>query len=224
MESTDERNLRLEIPGCIVSKNAPDPVWTDATLSNGWQTHPASLAIFWEGTIDLSGYARDYKTFYPAGGVIQEGPQWFTLNGEGALVYTIVSSIPVDADNLVLQLSSNGGPGFISNPGAVPGQAGTLAQNWETVIFAQNELLILNTTLPTAGGILQPITIKQSGSLSPTATDTLYVVKMVIPLGVTLTQLGAPSSRIVLPGTWDQEPDVEYMMRLKRSVELANQV
>jgi hypothetical protein len=85
-------------------------------------------------------------------------------------------------------------------------------------------LLVLNNTLPTPSGILQPLTVKQSGSLSPTAAQVLYVVKIVIPFGTTLTQLGAPASRVILPGTMDQEPELEYMMRLSRSVELANQV
>jgi len=33
-----------------------------------------------------------------------------------------------------------------------------------------------------------------------------------------------PASRVILPGTMDQEPELEYMMRLSRSVQLANQV
>jgi hypothetical protein len=36
--------------------------------------------------------------------------------------------------------------------------------------------------------------------------------------------LTIPASRIILPGTMDEEPELEYMMRLARSVELANQV
>ena len=222
MDADRDRTLRIEIPGSIVAKASPDPEWTDLSLSNGWSALPGSLTIYWEGSIDLSGYARDYKTFYPSGGVIQEGPQWFVLQGEGALDYTIVSSVPVDPANLVLQLGGNAGPGFIGAPGF--GATGFLSQNWETVTFAQSQVLVLNTALPTPSGILQPLTVKQSGSLSPTAAQVLYVVKMVIPFGNTLTQLAAPASRVILPGTMDQEPELEYMMRLSRSVELANQV
>jgi len=223
MDADRDRTLRIEIPGSIVSKTSEEPEWSDLTLSNGWSALPGSLTIYWEGSIDLSGYARDYKTFYPSGGVIQEGPEWYVLQGEGAVDYTIVSSVPVDVDNLLLQLGSNAGPGFISLPG-IGTQTGFLSQNWETVMFAQSQYLVLNTSLPTPSGTLQPLTVKQSGSLSPTAAQVLYVVKMVIPFGTTLTQLGAPASRVILPGTMDQEPELEYMMRLSRSVELANQV
>ena len=222
MDADRDRTLRIEIPSSIVSKASPDPVWTDLSLANGWLALPGSLNIYWEGSIDLSGYARDYKTFYPSGGVIQEGPQWFVLQGEGALDYTIVSSVPVDVENLVLQLGGNAGPGFIGAPGF--GTTGIQSQNWETVTFAQSQLLVLNNTLPTPSGILQPLTVKQSGSLSPTAAQVLYVVKIVIPFGTSLTQLGIPASRVILPGTMDQEPELEYMMRLSRSIELANQV
>jgi hypothetical protein len=38
------------------------------------------------------------------------------------------------------------------------------------------------------------------------------------------TKMTIPSSRIVIPGTIKEEPKLEYMMRLKRSYELANQV
>jgi hypothetical protein len=50
---------------------------------------------------------------------------------------------------------------------------------------------------------------------------------MVIPYelaGDQGTALIIPASRVILPGTMGQEPELEYMMRLSRSVELANQV
>ena len=165
-----------------------------------------------------------YKTFYPSGGVIQEGPFTVLSGGQAAVIYTIVSSVPVDVENLSLQIFGNTSPGFIGTPGV--GTTGRESQNWETVIFAQNELLLINQNLPSASGILQPLTVKQNGSLSPTAAEVLYVVKMAIPLGATIgiTTFGIPASRVILPGTMDQEPELEYMMRLSRSVQLANQV
>ena len=49
-------------------------------------------------------------------------------------------------------------------------------------------------------------------------------MKCVVPFGAAQLQMYIPASRILLPGKFGTEPDVEYMMRLKRSVELANQV
>ena len=104
--------------------------------------------------------------------------------------------------------------------------SGTGQQNWNTVLFCETQVNMINANLPQMG-ICQPITNKQSGSLSATASDTLYVMKLVLPMvlaNLIGSSLFIPASRIILPGKFGTEPDVEYMMRLKRSVELSQQV
>jgi hypothetical protein len=232
MESTDTRTLRLEIPPCTLVKAAPDPIWTTLPANtiaiNGWRILFATdLAVFWEGTIDLSGYVRDMKTFYPTVGMTQEGSFVAEAGGSGSVTYTIVSAIPLIPEDVFTQvLLMNGGPGFLNNPGLTGGLTlGQNQQNWNTVVFAQSELHVPNANIvPNPFGISQRIEVNQSGSLSPTAADTLYVMKMVFPLGLNQTTLQIPASRVILPGKFGIEPDVEYMMRLKRSTELANQV
>jgi len=223
MDADRDRTLRIEIPPCAVSGDGN--TWLNLLGLNGWQQVPSAPdALYWSGSIDLSGYARDYKTFYPAGGVIQEGPQWSAFDGSGQTVFTVVSSVPLNPDNLLLQVGGNGGPGFIDFSGVL--STGQGQQDWTTVLFAESQVNLINTNLP-ALGICQPITVKQSGSLSPTASQVLYVMKLVIPFtigNVIGTTLAIPASRVILPGTMDQEPELEYMMRLSRSVELANQV
>jgi|VirMetMinimDraft_7_1064189.scaffolds.fasta_scaffold21906_2 hypothetical protein len=223
----EEQTLRIEIPSCDVTKPTPeDPEWIGVANLNGWNPVSIgggpSLVLGWEGIIDLSGYARDYKTFYPDGGVIQEGPYWTAFDGFGQTVCTVVSSIPIDLEQLALTLVSNSTPGLIVNSTGI----GTNAQNWETTLFCETQVNLINSTLP-ALGICQPITQKQTGSLSPTAAQVLYVAKIVIPATVasaTGTTLSIPASRIILPGKMDQEAELPYMMRLSRSIELANQV
>lgn len=226
----EEQTLRIEIPGCNVSKAAADdPEWFDLTGVNGWTpvtfSGAPSLVLGWQGSIDLSGYARDYKTFYPDGAVLQEGPYWTAFNGFGQTVCTLVSSVPIDLEQLALTITSNSTPGLIVSNVALGG-AGINAQNWETTLFCETQVNLINSQLPTLG-ICQPITNKQTGSLSPTAAQVLYVAKIVIPATVanaTGTTLSIPASRVILPGNMDQEPELNYMMRLSRSVELANQV
>ena len=223
----EEQTLRIEIPSCDVTKLTPeDPEWVGVDYLNGWNSVPIggapSLVLGWQGIIDLSGYARDYKTFYPDGGVIQEGPYWTAFDGFGQTVCTVVSSTPIDLEQLTLTLVSNSTPGLIVN---AVGGTGT-SQNWETTLFCETQVNLINSQLP-ALGICQPITKKQTGSLSPTAAQVLYVAKIVIPATVqnaTGITLSIPASRIILPGTMDQEPELSYMMRLSRSIELANQV
>ena len=226
MPSEEEsRTLRIEIPGSYLQTIIPG-VWTDTTSSNGWVVSTLLPSIvYWQGSIDLSGYAREYKTFYPIGGVIQEGAAWIGTNPTGQLVYTAVSSVPFSVDDVTAQILNYSGPGFISSQfGALAGF--TQNQNWETLIFAEAQINLLNSTMP-AIGFCTPISVKQSGSLSPTAAEKLYVLKIVVPYDLGGDQGSAliiPASRVILPGTMGQEPELEYMMRLSRSVELANQV
>lgn len=221
----NERILRIEIPPAAFTKLAEEPEWTGITAGNGWSQLPGSLTVYWEGSIDLSGYARDYKTFYPVGGIVQEGPYSYEQGGSISIVYYIVSSVPIDAETVQLQLSSAlSGPGFI-NQGFVGAAGYSDAQNWETVIFAESQMLVTNQNiLPNTAGLQQRLDRNQSGSLSPTAGQVLYCMKMVIPFATDQISIGIPASRVILPGTMDQEPELEYMMRLSRSIELANQV
>ena len=224
-DSERNRTLRIEIPPAGFFKASPDPQWNSTSPSNGWSVLPGLLVPYWQGTIDLSGYARDYKTFYPAGGVVQEGPYSYEQGGSLAIVYYVVSSVPLDPNTVYLQLGGAlAGPGFL-NQGFIAAIGAESSQNWETVIFAESQMLVTNSNItPNAAGLQQRLDRNQSGSLSPTAAQVLYCMKMVIPLSIDQTSLGIPASRIILPGTMDQEPELEYMMRLSRSVELANQV
>jgi len=228
MDSERDRILRIEIPSCIVAKLAEEDGWTDRTGINGWSiTFPGSTVLHWEGSIDLSGYARDYKTFYPSGGVIQRGPYMAEVGGEGSITYTVISSTPLDPENVFYQLSGIGGPGFLNWGPYAASNLGTDQQNWNQIIFAESELNVPNINIsPNLAGIQQPLESHQSGSLSPTAAQVLYCLKMIFPFssGVGVTQMSIPAARVILPGTMDQEPELEYMMRLSRSVQLANQV
>lgn len=221
-----ERTLRIEIPPCNLSKGLEDLTWTDLSNLNGWRLI-SGIIPFWEGTIDLSGYARDYKTFYPEGGVIQEGPHFGETGCDGTVMYTIVSTTPVDFALMYTRLLLNSAQGLLDQGGLGVGRDN---QNWETVMFAESQLFVADTTIsPNTFGVCRTINKKQTGSLAPTASDTLYVMKIISPLSGTdpfagSSVLDIPAARVILPGTMGQEPDLEYMMRLKRSVELANQV
>ena len=223
-EDEMERTLRIEIPPCALNKEGLG--WTLGTASqNGWLIQ-GNLNPYWTGTIDLAGYTRDHKTFYPSGAMIQEGPYYAEPGNDGSIVITLVSTVPLDADVLFAQIVGNSSPGFLDNA-ATSAVGPADQQNWETVMFAETDIRVLNSNItPNTDGICQVIESKQSGSLAATASDTLYVLKMVVGLEnfATTTSISIPASRVVIPGMVGREPDVEYLMRLKRSVELANQV
>jgi hypothetical protein len=69
----------------------------------------------------------------------------------------------------------------------------------------------------------------QLGSLEPTAADKLFASRIVMPYGkvantILMTSMASPAQRVGFRGMMAEEPTLEYMMRLKRSYELANQV
>lgn len=223
-EDEMERTLRIEIPPCLLGKEGIE--WrVGLAAQNGWLLQ-GGLNPYWTGTIDLAGYTREHKTFYPTGAMIQEGPFFSEPGNDGSIVITLVSTVPLDPDVLFGQIVGNSSPGFLDNAG-VSAVAAANQQNWETVMFAETDIRVLNSQItPNTDGICQVIESKQSGSLAATASDTLYVLKMVVGLEnfATTTSIGIPASRVIIPGMVGKEPDVEYLMRLKRSVELANQV
>ena len=224
-----DRVLRQEIPPCDVTKAPEDVTWTNQSAINGWEPvvfgGVEGLALFWSGTIDLSGYVREQLTFYPSAGLIQQGPYLSEAGGDGSILYTIVSAIPLDAAEVYYQLSGSNGPGFLALNSLSGLGLGTNQQNYETVLFAVSEILVPNINIaPNPIGIQQPLSSNQSGSLEATAADTLYVMKLWLPLGAAQTRATLPASRVIIPGKFGMEPDIEYMMRLKRSTELANQV
>ena len=98
----EERTLKIEIPPCIVGKLQGEVFWSDTDLINGWSAALGGQPLFWSGTIDLGGYAREMKTFYPSAGMIQQGMFLLQEGGEGAWVVTTVSSIPFDLQSLFL--------------------------------------------------------------------------------------------------------------------------
>ena len=224
-----DRTLRIEIPAVLVTKASVEPEWNpDASFSsfNGWEVVEAAgvptLSLYWAGTIDLSGYARDYKTFVPAGGVLQEGAYSYENGSDGTIVYTVISSTPLDAAQVYAQVAVLSSPGLLSWGGL--GAFAENQQNFEQIIFAQSQMFVPNTQIvPNTAGILQPLETRQTGSMSPTAAEVLYCMKMVIPFALDQTSLGIPASRVLLIGQMTQEPELEYMMRLSRSVQLAGQ-
>ena len=216
-----ERILRMEIPSCAVAgRGGSGEPWDDFTNSNGWSSI-SDTVMYWQGSIDLSGYALKRKTFYPLTAFVQEATSPVSFGGSGQLTTYVVSSVPTDITTLVTQISFASGPGFIQ-----AGAAGVTQDDWTTVLFGQSDTYLINSTLP-ALGLTQLVSSRQFGSLSPTAADKLYVTKIVFPstlAGDIGTSMVIPSSRIVIPGTIKEEPKLEYMMRLKRSYEIANQV
>ena len=95
--------------------------------------------------------------------------------------------------------------------------------------FSRIRLDLVDQNLISATGFTKPIEITQVGSLQPTAADKLFLYAIAIPNptvtgSTSYTTMSVPACRVGFFGTMAEEPTIEYMMRLKRSYELANQV
>lgn len=232
-EESFDRTLKAEIPPCDVQRAPENPDWNNTEASGGWTNFTVAgtptLNLAYESTIDLSGYAMKDLTFYPHGGYIQEGGVHFFPEGVSLIDYTIVSSIPIDFEDLYWHLASAASPGFTMLNSISALGYGDEGQNPDTVMFAENRFLHIDSTItPNTQGFLRDVSRLQSGSFEPTAADKLYIVRCVIPINAGSApgsiRLTIPASRVVIPGRMGKEPELEYMMRLKRSYELANQV
>lgn len=236
MEDVRERELVAEIPPCYMQ--TINTTTGDITLNTqypmGWTVLGVGQ-VGYETQIDLTGYARDDLTFNFHGSFVQEaGPYNYNL-GAGLFVYDLVTTVPVKMTDMALLVYSANAAGMTQFG---PATGGTGNQNRETVIHSQIRTFAQNSQFPGSYYLSEESNTFQS-SLEPTAADRLFVYRVIVLIPDVTADPGAvppavptypygptcviPSSRIVMPGMMGREPELEYMMRLKRSYELANQ-
>lgn len=234
-----ERMIVCEIPptfwdvdpasGAMTIQAAGTP---NTTFGGGFTLVPGyTTAVFFSGSIDLSGYAMEDLTFSPYASFLQEGGFYFFRDGAGAFVLDLVSSVPIDPTEVTNAMILQSTPGFINTPNQNP--AVTLPNdNPDTIMHSQFRFMGNDTSFP--GNFFLKTELEAfASSLEPTAADKLYYMRIGIVFANVApvppqtdygTQFSMPAGRIKIPGRWSKEPELEYMMRLKRSYELANQV
>lgn len=236
MEDKD-RTIVAEIPGCYFDVDPSSGALTPQLdkYSGGWivpSTAPVGVVMY-EESIDLSGYAMEDLTFSPYASFKQIGGYTTFNDGVGFIRYDCISSVPMDLTELYTLVAIGGGPGFIS---PFPNTLALTNVNRDVVIHGDLQIYAKDVNYPGTNFMTERDSFISS-SLEPTAADKLYVYSVIIldanldadpsavppvlPYG---TYLANAPRRLVMPGRWTQEPELEYMMRLKRSYELANQV
>ena len=219
------------LPGCSFAKAEPDLSYdstSPSTVPNQWKVVPTNpLSVYVDESIDLSGYNMQEMTFFPELAFYQVPPTGTMLGSDGGTIIDclVVSTVPLDMDGLNSQLITGSAPALsdislITNP---------TATEWETIPYCRIATYARNDNTPSGTGLLQPIDISQIGSLQPTAVDKLFIYRMLIPYSNTapynvFSLLSGASCRVGFRGMTKQEPEIEYLMRLKRGYELANQV
>ena len=206
------RNETLVVmtPNVDAVYNAGIGGWLDP---NGYQAFLTN-SLLYTSVIDLSGWTKERFTFGTVQSQFQDPGVYTTNSSAGKLeVVDIISQIPLPRSST--QLSN-----IVANMGSkAPGMLGT-DQDFSSIIYGNYRLYVPNTSLGAFPGFLQLLSSSSFGSKEPTAAENLYFYRLVKCVGAPADTLTLPACRIGLFGTFYQEGDNEYMMRLKRSYEL----
>lgn len=231
-----DRQLTVEFPWLqrTTQTTGAGKVWV---ATYGTDTREITNTIYvQESKIDLSGYVQDdltvsfRRSFEQKAGT--EYLSWFDYDGSTDFILEtfIVSSVPMNDSQL--QAALVGSPGFTNfpNPGLVWGNF-----NREHIIHGSYKVHYANSivgsgafTAPNSATLVNVVD-NYFSSLEPTAADCLYCYRVIgLPTprsgAVGPRQIQMPATRVILDAFTMEESELEYMMRLKRSYELANQV
>jgi len=206
---TGARLMSQPVPSCISAFTGGE-----FPASNGWTTITAGL--YHENYFDLSAYELDDLTVIPTLLELQDALPYSAGSPPAELqvrVWDIISQERLNPATVVSLIDSLDYP---SSPGSTEDWSQILMCNFRfftlTNEFQDNTLL-----LPATGGAL--------GSSEPTAVQKLWTYRIVSPAAIDLEgmTINIPATRFVAGIEVIKEDELPYMMRLKRSYELATQ-
>jgi len=191
----------------------------------GWQiiTHSVTgvQVSCWQGYMDLAGYAREEETWFTRDVQLQGVPYAVANISPGNVLpvymHDIVTAIPLTDDqlsSLALLYLFPGGLGI--------GGLSTSDIDLQDIIWGRFTRLTQNISQGVPG--LMTITAQEFyGVNDGTAADKIHLYRVIAnPFNLELNeQFTTGASAFVISGAVDKEPDLEYIMRLKRSYELA---
>lgn len=228
-----DRQLTVEFP---VFQQSLSGGRYETALGTGYVPINANGNIFkYETTLDLGGYTRqdDMTVFFRRSFEQLSSSDFLQWNSydpaiDAIFQQTIISSVPFTDEQLVGTI--------LVSPGFTPYSDTTQDFgnfNKEHIIHGHYEIKYANSVVGASafGGsgnaTLIDLADNYYSSLEPTAADTLYCYRVIaLPLAAQsqITSLVEPAKRVILDAYVDAEGTNEYLMRLKRSYELANQV
>jgi len=206
------RVMRKVLSGCVGSIHDDVP---EIDTGTGWKvtlSQHGTYAVYYQQTyFDLSGYTKEQETTFPAAVVFQEmGSHW---NQAGALIFSVdyVTKKPIR----VSDLTSEQVVGDLDYIGQ-----GTSRFSLEEIFYAN--LKVWRDSADIAGSSVLTESINW-GVADATAAEKLYITRvfyLIMGLAPAITQYVAPPCGVIVPVLVAAEPDLEYIMRLKRSYEL----
>ncbi len=224
-------------------------VWTGTGSPYTYASTPGNV-LYIQDEIDIGGMTTTQEeTFYPEAATIQNSP-FYTAPGAvertagapdlglvpyGALFeYVLITESPFDVSKWLVDNNYNAGGQQMITTMSCPGidprrttdQATTLGFN--SILYGRVQMIAHNTSLPQQSGVVY--STNEFGSMTPTASDRLYVTRFVViqPLGGKTIPNGStiqlPHMRVILVGSGKEENDLSYIMRLRNSYLLQQDV
>ncbi len=187
-----------------------------AGTAEGWEfttPAPGNNVLVNRSYIDLKGLAIDDMTLFFDGAAVQETllPTSVPATvGNGIIMVDILSNHPITNEEANVILTN----GNIASTSSIGGSGLTFDQ---TIYMSHR---FFNTDIDNAaGGYMIQLSNNQLGSLSPTASDRVYCTR-IVALGGADGAYSVYPCRFLLRARAKEEPEYQYLMRLKRSYEL----
>ncbi len=199
--------------------------------TNGWSpVGSRSDNKIWgfQTALDVSGWGNQGLTFFPLQAGVQEGYMFTYINDNILQVIDIITDSPLDlvefADNNLVALPGRTVPGlYVRTDGGNDVDFPPLG--FENVLYGNSRNLAYSTNFPFSDGIpfVMPINQNDFGSMNPTATDKLYITRILIMDNASRTVgfMNCPPSRFIIKGMLKSESDLSYIYRLKDSFKTA---
>lgn len=162
---------------------------------------------------DMSGYVSEHKTLFISGATIQEpfAPVDFDgAPGDTILVADIMTNKPMSNDEATFALTY----GNLQGPDSL---------TFDQTIYMRLRQFIVDLDTAAWGSMILA-NDNQMGSLEATASDRVYNTR-IVSLGAPFTgnRVDLSGARYLMKAELKEEPEYEYLMRLKRSYELQNE-
>jgi hypothetical protein len=205
--------------------------WSMVPFSNGWfdigrlniQTIGNDRYFAYQTEIDVSGWGNQGLSFFPMQAGVQEGGQYQYLIDDTLQVIDVISDSPLDVAAYVstnLQVYP-----MITLPALNQARPSTNEETvnpplgWENILYGNSRTFQHNDNLQ--GLLVLPVQSNEFGSMNPTASDKLYITRIVkCGTGVTTQVAGLaniPPTRFIIKGQLKSESDLSYIYRLKDS-------
>lgn len=206
------KTLTKEIGAVGITVLNGEIVTIDPNSNGGWKNIAASSNIYNETYFDLAGMSLQEKTLFFSGASTQNANP-VTSNpavvGNNVHIWDIMVTKPLTETELQFVAIY----GNTSSPG--------VTLTFDQTVYFRNR--VFNTDIDNAAStVMIPIFDEQLGSLEATASDRIYCYRFVSIAGGDGVYNIYPV-RYLLRVEAKEEPEYEYLMRLKRSYELQNE-